>query len=338
MNEDAPVTKSVRFFKQTMISARDIAIALGGQVAGPNTVLCPGPGHSASDRSLAVKLDPRAPDGFLCFSHAGDSWQSCRHHVRTRLGLPAWQPGDGRQRSVPQQHAMKWDLAAIEAEADDIPRAFGEEELDRVAYANLLWDEGADPHGTLAETYLREHRRLDLSDNLARTVLRYHAQCPWRDENTGATDLVPALIAPFRSIDSDSITGIHRIALNDDGSKRGRRMLGVVRRTAIKLDQINGHSLVIGEGVETCMAARQLRLKPVWALGSVGAISFFPLLDGIKELIVLGEHDEASTRAADICISRWRKAGRRVRIAIPDPGYSDFNDILIAEIVERTAS
>jgi putative DNA primase/helicase len=99
-----------------MIDTRAIAAALGGQVTGTNTILCPGPGHSPRDRSLAVRLDPRAPDGFLVFSHCGDDWKDCRDHVRQRLGLPEWQPGDGRQRRVPQEHVAKWDLAAIEDE------------------------------------------------------------------------------------------------------------------------------------------------------------------------------------------------------------------------------
>jgi len=49
-----------------------VAAALGGQVSGRDTILCPGPGHKAKDRSLSVKLDPTAPDGFLTYSHAGD--------------------------------------------------------------------------------------------------------------------------------------------------------------------------------------------------------------------------------------------------------------------------
>jgi len=75
-----------------MISIRQIAHALGGQVAGRDTVLAPGPGHSRRDRWLAVLLDPSAPDGFLVHSHAGDDWRDCRDYVRQRLGLPAWQP------------------------------------------------------------------------------------------------------------------------------------------------------------------------------------------------------------------------------------------------------
>jgi putative DNA primase/helicase len=315
-----------------MSDIRAIAAALGGQVAGRNTVLCPGPGHSPRDRSLAVRFDAKAPDGFVAYSHCGDDWRDCRDHVKQRLGLPEWQPGDGRQRQVPQQHVPKWDLAAIEDELKDMPPPWTEDELDRITRAQELWDQSEDPRGTLAETYLREVRRLELPDALAGTVLRFHPQCPWRDENTGRTIYVSALIVPFRSIADDTITAVHRIALRPDGTKIDRRMLGIVARAAIKLDPASGDTLTIGEGIETAMAARELGLAPAWALGSVGAISFFPVLDGIKTLVILGEHDEgANAHAIEICRTRWRKADRKVRVAMPKEGLSDMNDVLIAK-------
>src|SRR5262249_32289697 len=134
-----------------------------------------------------------------------------------------------------------------------------------------------------------------------------------------------------RSIDDDTITGIHRIAVNADGSKLGRGMSGIVQRAAIKLDALNGDKLTIGEGLETSAAARQLGFAPVWALGSVGALSFFPFIDGVKELTMLGESGEPSTRAVNFCGTRWRTAGRRVRVVVPDQNFSDLNDVLIAE-------
>ena len=186
----------------------------------------------------------------------------------------------------------------------------------------------SDPKATLGETYLNDHRKLALDNELAGGVLRFHPRCPWRNENTGKTDRVPALIAAFRSIDDGTITAIHRIALSGDGRKLGRRMLGVVHRAAIMLDPI-GPELAIGEGVETCMAARQLGIRPTWALGSTGGISGFPILDGITRLTILGETDQASADATEFCARRWRKAGRRVRIVTPEIG-SDLNDELIA--------
>jgi hypothetical protein len=63
-----------------------IAELLGGDVQG-GEVLCPGPGHSAADRSLSVKPDDTDTEGFVTHSFAGDDWKDCRAHVRKKLGL-----------------------------------------------------------------------------------------------------------------------------------------------------------------------------------------------------------------------------------------------------------
>jgi putative DNA primase/helicase len=130
---------------------------------------------------------------------------------------------------------------------------------------------------------------------------------------------VPALIAAFRAIDDDEITAIHRIALNPDGSKRDRRMLGIVHRAAVKLDKGDTDALAIGEGIETCMAGRQLGFVPAWALGSVGAISFFPVLDHVKTLRIFAEAGKASADATQFCGRRWSRAGRRVKSSDRSP-------------------
>jgi Toprim domain-containing protein len=111
-------------------------------------------------------------------------------------------------------------------------------------------------------------------------------------------------------------------------------MLGVIARTAIKFDPI-AETLAIGEGVETCLAARELGIKLAWALGSVGAISFFPLVPEIRRLVILAEKGNESERAAKIRGTRWRRAGRRAKIARPVGDFSDLNDSLIAERVSR---
>jgi hypothetical protein len=311
-----------------MLDARNLARLLGGEASGSNCVSAPGPGHSPKDRSLSVRLDPSAPDGFLIYSHAGDPWKVCRDHVRRRLGLPDWQPGDEQRRTIPSSKIEQWDLAAVTQEANEGPRHWSEDDLIRIARARAIWHEGRDPRGTLAETYLRRHRKLDLPDDLAGNVLRFHPACPWRDENIGKTVYIPALIAPFRNIDDDTITGIQRVRLNADGSKYDRMMLGIVKRAAIKLDPLGEH-IHIGEGLETSMAGRQLGIAPAWAVGSTGGISFFPLIDGVKCVTIFAEAGEASANAIRLCGKRWRKAGRRVRAARPQNGATDMNDILL---------
>jgi Toprim domain len=172
-----------------------------------------------------------------------------------------------------------------------------------------------------------------LTDELAGSVLRFHAKCPWRDENTGQTIKVPAMIAAFRSIDDDSITAIHRIRLNADATKFDRRMLGIVKRAAVKLAPAT-RTLAIGEGIEAAMAAQQLDVKPAWALGSVGAISFFPVLDGVKHLFILGEAGDPSRQAIRLCSRRWQQAFRKVQIITPEVG-DDLNDATIIHETKR---
>ena len=82
---------------QTNLNAETVARALGGDVNG-GQVLAPGPGHSAKDRSLSVKLDPNAPEGFLAHSFAGDDPIVCRDYVREKVGIPAFKP-NGRRRA-----------------------------------------------------------------------------------------------------------------------------------------------------------------------------------------------------------------------------------------------
>ena len=310
-----------------MIDLRAAARALCGDVIGRDAVAVPGPGHSARDRSLTVKFDPRAPDGFLVYSHCDDGWRDCRDHVRARLGLPPWQPGDGQDRRVTPSQVKEFDRSATDAEGERRERSA--DDVFRNKRACAVWDGGDCPRATLAELYLRS-RAITLAEDVDDTVLRFHEACPWREENTGGTIFVPALLAAFRSIDDDKITAVQRVALTPEGRKLGRRMLGVVHRAAVKLDPV-GDTLHVGEGVETCLAARILGHAPTWALGSVGMIAQFPLVDGVARLRILGENDAASASASKLCGNRWHAAGRKVQIVTPDPGCGDLNDELVAK-------
>ena len=75
-----------------------LARVLGGEVQG-NQILAPGPGHRAIDRSMSVKLDPAAPDGFLVHSFANDDPVACRDYIREKCGIPAFKP-NGRPRAT----------------------------------------------------------------------------------------------------------------------------------------------------------------------------------------------------------------------------------------------
>jgi hypothetical protein len=140
--------------------------------------------------------------------------------------------------------------------------ALSQEDQAKQLSAFGIWREAGDPRGTLVEAYFRS-RGLELPPALAGFVLRYHPRCHW-DRSTS-----PAMVALYRNIVTDAPVAIHRTALDADGRKIGRKMLGPVKGAAIKLD---GNAevtmgLAIGEGIETCQAARQIGFRPCWALG-----------------------------------------------------------------------
>ena len=87
-----------------MIDITALVATLGGRITGKDSCDVPGPGHSREDHSLSVKIDAAGPDGFKCFSHAGDDWRTCRDYVRAAAGLPAFEPRKANGRD----DAGKW--------------------------------------------------------------------------------------------------------------------------------------------------------------------------------------------------------------------------------------
>jgi hypothetical protein len=184
------------------------------------------------------------------------------------------------------------------------------------ADALKVWRDGVDPRGTLVDLYLAG-RRLDLGEDLAGAVLRWHPR-------------TKAMLALFRDIRTDEPRAISRTFINDAAMKIERKFLGPVAGCAVKLDADEDvtNALHIGEGVETTMTARQAEYRrPAWALGSAGAIAAFPVLSGIECLTLLAEHDEASASAVEQCAARWHSAGKEVLINEPIGG-KDLNDAL----------
>jgi hypothetical protein len=311
------------------MSAARIAEALSGRRAlrladGSYLVSCPLPSHGKGRGDLHPSLSIR--DGasqILVYCHARCDPRDVLDALRQRGLLD-----NGPSRISGFDRDWKNARAKMRRPRED-------DDLVRIKRAREIWHAARDPRGTLAQTYL-SLRRLALDDALAGRVLRFHPRTPWRNENTGKTEFLPALIAAFRSLDDDEITGIQRIALKLDGHKLGRRMLGIVHRTAIKLDDNVADELAIGEGIETCMAARMLGIRPTWALGSVGMIAHFPIIPGVRTLRIIGENDQASEDAIELCGPRWQAAGCRVRVIKPTFDVKDLNDALGAHAYDGT--
>jgi putative DNA primase/helicase len=104
-------------------------------------------------------------------------------------------------------------------------------------------------------------------------------------------------------------------------------MLGPCRGGAVRL-AASGNVLMVGEGIETCLAAMQVTGHPAWAALSTSGLRALDLPDDVRDVIVLADGDEPGEAAARACAWRWKREGRHVRIAHPPQGL-DFNDMLM---------
>ncbi len=106
-----------------------------------------------------------------------------------------------------------------------------------------------------------------------------------------------------------------------------KMMLGPCRGGAVRLAPA-GDALMLGEGIETCLAAMQATGHPTWAALSASGLLALDLPPHVRDVIVLADGDEAGKAAARGAALRWKREGRRVRIAHPPEGM-DFNDMLL---------
>jgi putative DNA primase/helicase len=228
----------------------------------------------------------------------------CRDYVRDRLGLGPWKRG--KKRGTP--------FTVIDSGPD-----LGKEKSK--AWALRIWSESKNPTGSIVEHYLREHRGLELSDDIAGNVIRFHGSL-YLDPQTR----LPGMVCLLRDIATDEPCGIHRTFLNrDTAQKVDRKMLGIAKHAAIKLEPV-GASLTIGEGVETALSGRAAGFCPVWALGSSGAVRTFPVIEGVSEITILEENDPTSCRDVQVCARRYYSAGTAVNIVTSNIG-NDLNDV-----------
>ena len=245
---------------------------------------------------------PDAPGGYVVHSFAGDDPLLCKDYVRERLRLPEWRPSTLAKRQVRPA------IAPVAGQKGRIATALG------------IWRRSVSPRGTVVERFLGS-RGLELQGDVAH-ALRFHGGLHFEGRTTGG------MVALMRDVVTDEACGIHRTFLDRDGRKLGRRMLGRAKGAAIKLDADEDVALGlhVGEGIETCLAARQLGYRPVWAVASAGAVAAFPVLASLGAITVFAENDEASNSAAEVCGARYETAGREAWICEPPSG--DMNDIL----------
>ena len=271
-------------------SIKAMAHLLRGEAHGSG-IVCPGPGHSQKDRSLSVRIEPDAPDGFLVNSFAGDDPIACKDYVRERLGLVALGP-QYQPRSI------------VRPPQRDV--SINQETLRRRNVARWLWETAKPGRGTPAEAYLKSRR---VSPPLWPASLRFlpanPPDHPW-----------PALIAAYAppnepepgvlAVQAADIAGVQLTFLKQDGSGKApiepqKRSIGRDHNMPIVLAPMtDGLALVIAEGIEDALSLHIATGLSAWAAG--GASRLPSLAEAVPQYIeavtIAADDDEAGRKGA----------------------------------------
>ncbi|WP_245701902.1 DUF7146 domain-containing protein [Thalassobaculum litoreum] len=194
----------------------------------------------------------------------------------------------------------------------------------RVKAALSIWRSSKPFEGSLVGAYLAS-RGLHVSP-ISR--LRFHASLKHPSGSAW-----PAMVALVTRGPDDTAIAIHRTFLARDGVGKApidppKMMLGPCRGGTVRLAELR-EPLMIGEGIETCLAAMQATGNAAWAALSTSGLRTLNLPDGVQDIVVLADGDDPGEAAALDCARRWKREGRKVRIARPPRGQ-DFNDLLLA--------
>jgi putative DNA primase/helicase len=285
---------------------------------GEHRAPCPECNRGKRDDALAVRID-----------HDGATWLCHRCE---------WSGGIIRsdQSDLPSRHQKRTTSCRHEVLQPE-PKQY----TVLAPWAARLWAlcQPIEP-GTISATYLEQRGCALPPDD---THLRWHP-CV---RNPKEYHVGPALVALVTDVETGDPTSLHRTWLAPDGSGKAAldrpRLLAVGHRSdgVIRLwpDDAVTLGLVIGEGVETCLAAARAGLTPVWGTISAGNMTNFPVLPGLEGLTVLVDHDKCNPRtgrspgiaAARAVIARYAEAGfdpgRDIKVIFPPTEGQDAADL-----------
>jgi putative DNA primase/helicase len=331
---DCPRPEDINSLRESIAqSAADVAVALLGE---PNRKLC-------SNRELrfgnkgSFAIVTEGPKAGHWYDHengeGGDLFRLIQRVHRCSFGeVIAYASHLLENASPAARHSTRATAKAISPERETT-----------AAYALQLFWEAKPIVGTPAVGYLDWREILQPAFEAGDAVIRFHPNAPF-----GRGSRCQCMLALLRDIITDEPRAVQRTALSPDlmraisqtscarfkeaGGKIDRMSLGPKAGTAIKLcsHEAVSEGLVVGEGLETVLAAMRLGLRPAWALGGTSEPKSFPVLSGIEALTILVDNDAngAGQNAAAQCSARWLEAGQEVFRAVPNHTGDDFNDVI----------
>ena len=293
------------------MTLHNIVAKLGGDLwAGGAQANIPGPGHSAHDRSVTLRL---GRDG--------------RVVVNTWGRTPWWDVMDDlRERGLIDDNKMP--VSAGGRARSAYPEAC----LDgaaRLRVAEAIWRAGApltERSLTLRHTRLRRIERP--LPGLA--VLRNSLSAPLAAYNPACRRTHPAMLVAV--LDRSGAFTAVEITFLDPNGRRSRRVrlsrktVGpVAPGSAVRIDAV-AQEMVVGEGVFTSLSGSERFALPAWALLSTRNMRRFTPPDGVRRLVIAADRGRDGEASAATLSERASARGVRVWIEYPPLPYGDWNE------------
>jgi putative DNA primase/helicase len=188
-----------------------------------------------------------------------------------------------------------------------------------------IWRNAKTAAGTLVEVYLRSRGITIPPPPSSRFAPRL-----FHRSKTGTVTYWPGMVALVQRGADGAPIAVHRTYLSPAGSKAPvdevKKALAPTAGGAVRLAPATDF-LMVGEGIETCLAAMQATGLPAWAALSTSGLKKLDLPEHVRRITILADGDEDGERAAHRAGARWLAEGREVRIARPPDGC-DFNDLI----------
>lgn len=261
----------------------------------------PGPGHSRADRSVSLLL---VGDRVVVHSFAGDDWRQVLDDLRSRGLVDAAGRLSGGGGATPD-HATP-------------------SRPERTAVARTLWDTARPIAGTLSALHLQRRG----VGRTAPDALRHHPAVA-AAVYVGRGLRRPALLAAVRGPSGD-LCAVELTYLASGGAAAAmalpRKTIGCAPAgCAVRLDPA-GETLLVGEGVLSCLSASEALALPAWALRSVGSFGRWAPPAGVRRVVVAGDRGRVGERAALDLARRLRSLGLEAVVRWPPAGFADWNE------------
>jgi putative DNA primase/helicase len=301
-----------------MMAAVEIAAALGGAHPSGAWWRCRCPIHASSGPTLALRDGER---GLIVKCWAGCQPRDVLAELRRRDLLNA-NAGDTTKPPDPAAERRRRESDAVHRQQ-------------RITLARDMWHSALPAIGTVVERYLRGR---GITVPLPPSI-RFIGMHTSYGRHGPSGDRRPVMVAAVEHAEN-GLVGVSRTFLAIDGSCKAtldppRLFTGPVAGGAVRLAPA-AETLMVGEGIETCLSAMQAAAMPAWAALSTSGLVALTLPAIVRTVVILADHDVsgAGERAARAAAQQWRAERRQVSIYMSPSVGRDVNDCLLAARAE----